>query len=109
MGLVTSIYDATRQWPREEQFGLTAQVRRAAVSIPSNVAEGHRRSGPREFSHHLSVAFGSLCEVETQLLIAERLRYSGTETMAALRQQVFEVRRPLRGLLRSLRDPARDS
>ncbi len=104
MALVTAVYEATRLWPREEQFGLTAQVRRAAVSIPSNIAEGHGRFGPREFLHHLSIAFGSLCEVETQLLIADRLAYGDPQTTQALTAQLTEVRRLLRGLIRSLRD-----
>ncbi len=105
MELVTAVYGETRGWPREEQFGLTAQVRRAAVSVPSNIAEGHGRWGPKDFSHHLSVAFGSLCEVETQLMIAENLGYTSPETGARLMDQIADVRRPLRGLLRSLRQP----
>jgi four helix bundle protein len=109
MTLVTEVYKETSHWPREEQFGLTAQVRRAAVSVPSNIAEGHGRFGAREFLHHASIAFGSLCEVETQLLIAERLSYSDRVTIETLMEQVTEVRRLLHGLLRSLRDPARSS
>src|SRR5919112_6669392 len=76
MELVTAVYRVTRDWPHEEQYGLTSQVRRAAVAIPSNLAEGHGRSGRREFSHHVSIAYGSLCELETQLLIAEQLDFS---------------------------------
>ena len=106
MELVTAVYAATSHWPREEQFGLIAQVRRAAVSVPSNIAEGHGRFGPREFLHHLSMSFGSLCEVETQLLIALQLAYSVDRTIERLMAQVSEVRRLLRGLLRSLREPS---
>jgi four helix bundle protein len=73
MALVTAVYRATGNWPRDELYGFTSQVRRAAVSIPSNLAEGHGRTGPREFAHHVSVAYGSLCELETQVLIAEQL------------------------------------
>ncbi len=109
MGLVRAIYEATRRWPRDEQFGLTAQVRRAAVSIPSNIAEGHGRSGPREFAHHLSVAYGSLCETETQLLIAGELAYNDQRTTDALLSQTADVRRLLRGLLRSVRSSASSS
>ena len=68
----------TSDWPREELYGLTSQVRRAAVSVPSNLAEGHGRTGPREFAHHVSVAYGSLCELETQVSIAEQLGYLTT-------------------------------
>ena len=103
MGLVRAIYEAARGRPRDEQFGLTAQVHRAAVSIPSNIAEGHGRSGPREFAHHLSIAYGSLCETETQLLIAGELAYNDPRTPDALLSQLADVRRLLRGLLRSVR------
>jgi len=103
MALVTAIYRATGDWPREELYGLTSQVRRAAVSIPSNLAEGHDRTGPREFAHHVSVAYGSLCELETQVLIAEQLGYANADTSERLTAQIMEVRRLTRGLLRSLR------
>ena len=103
MALVTAIYRATGDWPREELYRLTSQVRRAAVSIPSNLAEGHGRTGPREFAHHVSVAYGSLCELETQVLIAEQLGYANADTSERLTAQIMEVRRLTRGLLRSLR------
>jgi four helix bundle protein len=103
MALVTAVYRATGDWPREEFYGLTSQVRRAAVSIPSNLAEGHGRTGSREFAHHVSIAYGSLCELETQVLIAEQPGYANTDTSARLTAQMMEVRRLIRGLLRSLR------
>ena len=103
MAFVTAIYRATGDWPREELYGLTSQVRRAAVSIPSNLAEGDGRTGPREFAHHVSIAYGSLCELETQVLIAEQLGYANTDTSERLTAQMMEVRRLVRGLLRSLR------
>ena len=65
MELATEVYQATRDWPREETYGLTHQVRRAVVSVPSNIAEGQGRNSPKEFLHHLGVAHGSLCEVQT--------------------------------------------
>ena len=102
MALVTAIYRATGDWPREELYGLTSQVRRAAVSIPSNLAEGHGRTGPREFAHHVSIAYGSLCELETQLLIAESLDYSDAEATESLMSRVADVRCLTNGLLRSL-------
>ncbi len=105
MELVLAVYRVTGAWPREEQYGLTSQVRRAAVAIPSNLAEGHGRSGPREYAHHVSIAFGSRCELETQMLIGEQLGYSSGETTAELMAKIVDVRRLIRGLIRSLRLP----
>src|SRR5215203_1927716 len=107
MELVTQVYAATRSWPYEERFGLTSQVRRAAVSVPSNVAGGHARTGPREFFHHVSIAFGSLAEVETQVLIANRLGYLDAKHTQWLLSHVIDARRPLSGLLQSLHAPKR--
>lgn len=103
MELVAEIYRVTKNWPKEEAFGLTSQLRRAAVSIPSNVAEGHGRTGPKEFVHHLSIAHGSLCEAETQLLIARQLEYIDDAVLERLLQQTSEVGRLTQGLIRSLR------
>ena len=73
--LATDVYKLTKNFPKEEIFGLTAQIRRSAVSIPSNIAEGAARSGPREFAQFLSIARGSASELDTQLLIAADLGY----------------------------------
>jgi len=75
MDLVAEVYRVTKLFPRDEIYGLTNQLRRAAVSVPSNIAEGQGRDSTKEFLHHLSMAHGSLCEVETQLLIAQGLEY----------------------------------
>ena len=105
MDLVDGVYDATHGWPREELFGLTNQVRRAATSIPTNIAEGHGRTGSREFSHHASIAHGSLCETQTLLRIAQRQRYIDEATVKTLLPLTGEVSRLLKGLIRSLRPP----
>ncbi len=103
MDLVEAVYAITRSWPREESYGLTAQARRAVISIPSNIAEGHGRAGLKEYAHHVSVAYGSLSELETQILIAQRLGYHPEDETHILLLRVGEVRRLLRGLLESLR------
>jgi len=103
MDLVEGVYQTTRNWPNEELYGLTAQVRRAAVSIPSNIAEGQGRTSRNEFAHHLSIAHGSLREVETQVLVAQRLHYAEEAIVEELLDLCSEVGRLLQGLLRSLR------
>ena len=75
MGLVKIVYQATRSFPAEERFGLSQQMRRAAVSVPSNIAEGAARNGKREFANFVGIARGSLSELETQCLIAVDLGY----------------------------------
>lgn len=102
--LTESVYMATRSWPKEEIYGLTLQVRRAAVSVSSNIAEGQGRAATREFVHHLRIARGSLFEVEAQLIIAQRLGYVDPNQIKALLAQVAEVSKLLSGLLRSLSD-----
>src|SRR5512146_2717975 len=98
MQFVTHIYDVTRNFPREEMFGLTSQLRRAAVSIPSNLAEGHGRSSPNEFHRFISNSRGSLLEVETQLEIAANLGYIDARTLSALLADSSEIGRMLTGL-----------
>ena len=75
MDIVVDVYKVTTAFPKEEIFGLTAQMRRAAVSIPSNISEGAARNSEKEFVHFLHVALGSAAELETQLIISQRLTY----------------------------------
>jgi len=102
MDLVTEIYKVTAQFPGEERFGLSSQARRAAVSIPSNIAEGHGRKLTGAYLNHLSIAFGSLMELETQIQIAGRLSYINEDEVIALLVKAEEVGKMLAGLKRSL-------
>ncbi|MDQ5843925.1 MAG: four helix bundle protein [Acidobacteriota bacterium] len=102
MDLVEEIYQTSRTFPREEIYGLTSQLRRAAVSIASNIAEGQGRRTTADFLRHLSIAYGSLREVETQILIAGRLRYSDAATRDTVMNLAGEVGRLLNGLMTSL-------
>ncbi len=100
MALVTAVYQATGGFPKEELYGLTSQIRRAAVCVPSNIAEGQARLTRGEFRQFLGQAKGSLSELETQLLIAQNLGY--LPDACALLSQKAEVTRLLNGLLISL-------
>ena len=101
--LVTEIYQATKAFPKEELYGLTSQIRRAAVSIPSNIAEGQGRLTKGEFQQFLGHARGSLLEVETQIVIALNLHYLTQEQTHRLFDMSAEVGRVLNGLLTSIR------
>ena len=102
MALVTEVYRATEAFPQKEIYGLTNQIRRAAVSVPSNIAEGKGRLSKREYVQFLSKARGSLCEVETQLEIAVNLQYLAPDTFAALREHAAAAARVLNGLITSV-------
>ena len=102
MDLAEEVYAATRDFPREEQFGLTNQVRRAAVSVPSNIAEGQGRGTTRNFIHFLNMACGSLQEVETQILLSERLKHLPSRRTLGLLDLSAEIGRVNNGLIRSL-------
>lgn len=102
MELVTAVYRFTAKFPKDELFGITSQLRRAAVSIPSNIAEGQGRLSEKEFRFFLGQARGSLMELETQFQIAENLGYAEKETTEALLKMFAEVGRILNGLLASV-------
>jgi four helix bundle protein len=104
MALVKDVYILTREFPKEEIYGLTSQMRRAAVSIPSNLAEGAARNGTKEFVQFLGVAKGSLSELETQLLISAELGYLGHKE--AIFEKLEEVSRLISGLQKSLKTDA---
>jgi four helix bundle protein len=111
MELVAMIYDATDGFPSHEQFGLVSQLRRAAVPVPSNIAEGKAHYSNRDFVRFLRHARGSLAEIETQVLIAQQRRYLSAEATAKLTQRSDELGRILSGLINSLkeREEPRDS
>jgi four helix bundle protein len=102
MSLVKAVYVATSLYPSEEKFGLVSQMRRAAVSIPSNLAEGHARSGSGEFKHFISIAMGSVAELEAQTILSVDLNYMAENTAKGILSQLDEVGKMLRGLYKSL-------
>jgi four helix bundle protein len=102
MDLVVNVYAATERFPSRERFSLTDHLCRAAVSVPSNIAEGQAHFNKREFLHFLRHARGSLAEVETQMLIAKRLNYLCGGDEEKLSKQVDELGRIMSGLIRSL-------
>ncbi|MBS1787242.1 MAG: four helix bundle protein [Acidobacteria bacterium] len=102
MDLVEQVYLATKLFPKEEMYGLCSQQRRASISIPSNIAEGQGRNSAKEFLHFLSIAYGSLREAETQILIAGRLKYLEQQQVNVLMELAGEVGRLLNGLSKSL-------
>jgi four helix bundle protein len=101
MELVVGVYQVSEKFPEKERYGLTAQLRRAAVAIPSNVAEGHQR-GTRSFKHFVVIPIGSLAEAETQIELAERLKYTSPQQTESVRALARSARRLLHGLRRSL-------
>lgn len=105
MKLARDIYTATQEFPKREMFGLTSQLCRAAVSVPSNIAEGHGRLTDRNFAAFLGQARGSLYELETQLELAESLGYLPKSQLQNLLAESAEVGRMLNGLLNKLRQP----
>jgi len=101
--LALAVYRATQRFPREERFGLTSQMRRAAVSVPSNIVEGCARHGERDYLHFLDMAYGSCRELEYQISLALRLQYLNEEIHPALASNCQETSKVLNGLIRSLR------
>jgi len=102
MDLAALCYQVTQRLPREELFGLTSQIRRAASSIPANVAEGHGREHTKEFLNHLSIARGSLMELETHLMLSQRVGLLQQAQLDGLLAPADEISRMLSGLRSSL-------
>lgn len=104
MQLAVQVYRSTENFPKQELYGLTAQIRRAAISVPSNIAEGKGRRTDRDFSNFLFHARGSLLELETQILLARELQYFSEQVSADLLKSAAAVGSALTGLINSLRD-----
>jgi four helix bundle protein len=100
--IVSEVYKLTKTFPKEELYGLTSQLQRAAVSIPSNIAEGKSRRTTKEYMRFLDIAYGSLAEVETQLYIACDLGYTTEKKIENLLDRYAEIGRMINGLLNSL-------
>lgn len=102
MDLAQNIYEITRDFPRDEIYGLTSQMRRCAVSIPSNIAEGSGRSSRKEFKHFLHISLGSAAELETQLLLSARVGIGKkTDKLIA---EITSIRKMINSLIRTLKD-----
>lgn len=102
MDLAFNLYSMTKKFPKEEVYGLTSQMRRSAVSVVSNIAEGAARSSKKEFIQFLYIALGSLSELETQLLLAQRLEYLNSDTAFS---EIDKIRQMLLGLMSYLKKP----
>jgi four helix bundle protein len=103
MSLADMVYRHTENFPQRETFGLRQQLERSAVSIPSNIAEGHARDSTREYLHHVSIALGSVAELETQVILARRREYLAEDAADRALASADEVGKMLRGLQKSLK------
>jgi four helix bundle protein len=104
MELAEHVYLLTDSFPKSETYGMTSQIRRSAISIPSNLAEGHGRTSSKEFLHFIAIAYGSICELETQILLSHRLKYinvNDSETVLAL---LIETSKTIRGLQKAIKE-----
>lgn len=103
INFVTEIYELTNDFPKNEMYGLTSQIRRASISIPSNIAEGNSRRSVADYLQFLKIARGSCAEVETQLIIAQNLKFLNEEHYLKLNQDIIEISKMLNGLIKSLK------
>ena len=101
--LAIAVYRATNSFPKHELYGLVSQLRRCSVSVPSNIAEGHARTSTKDYLRHVSIALGSLAELETQLILSTELAYLGSSSLQELLNTCDVLGRQLRGLQHSLR------
>ena len=107
VSLVTSIYEVTKTFPKDEIYGITNQIRRSAVSIPSNIAEGSARKGEKEFIQFLYISLGSMAELETQLIIANNLKYVNLNDYELMTGRLEEIRKMIIGLIKFVKNKIR--
>jgi len=100
--LCLKIYKVTTIFPKEERYGLTSQIRRSAVSIPSNIAEGYGRKTTADYIRYLYIAYGSVCELETQILLSMDLGYIDSAVIEKIKDEIQQIERMLKGLIKSL-------
>ncbi|MEX2306501.1 MAG: four helix bundle protein [Pirellulales bacterium] len=103
MDIALEVYEVTKEFPADERFGLTSQLRRAAVSVPANIAEGHARSSTKDYLRYVAIAIGSLAETATFIELAGRLGYGSLDDLRKIFEMTTEERRMLRALQKSLR------
>jgi four helix bundle protein len=104
MDLTERVYLLTNSFPKSEIYGLTSQIRRCAVSVPSNLAEGHGRTSGKEFLQFIAIAYGSVCELETQILISHRLKYIEDTDLETISTLLNETSKTIRGLQKAIRE-----
>src|SRR5579863_10371371 len=104
MELTVVVYQLTHRFPREEAFGLTSQLRRSVISVPSNIAEGHGRMNPREFKHFLLIARASNCELQTQLELSGLLGFADPQLLNTAQQTSHKVDKMIFALLSNLKN-----
>lgn len=102
--LATAVYSTTQDFPKIEQYGLTQQIRRSVVSISSNIAEGAGRKSDKEFGYFLNIAYGSIYELETQLIISTNLKYLPIEKFSDLEKEINELQKMIYTLIKNLRE-----
>jgi len=104
MDLVEEIYSVTKNFPKDELYGLSSQIKRCAISVPSNIAEGSSKKSTKEFIRFLNISYGSLSEIETQILIAQRLKFLSDECAKGILENIHEIGRMMNGLRNSLKN-----
>ena len=102
MQIAKQTYQATAHFPSQERFGMTSQMRRSAISIPSNIAEGQARNSTAEFIHFISIALGSAAELETQIILSEELDYLNSGNVTHIINNIHECCKMMKGLQKSL-------